>query len=152
MRDYGDQTPFLPFGESELDCELKFFGFHDGYKGRAYRAKVEVRKSDIDEIKPGKVFLLAFKLDGSADAKRAKMKELRQFVAAVMKADAADEKFSGNAAIETLSDASANDCLDGFGLHISSRNRPAVDKNKKPILDDEGKQKIYTNRYFSALK
>lgn len=154
LRDYGDQTPFLPYGESEVDGNLVFFGFHDGYKGKAYRAKILVTKSDTpDRVKVGKVYVLAFSLDGKAEAKRQKQKELRQFVAAVMKADAADENFSGNAAIATLSEASENECLEGFGVHVSSRDRGAVDKEtKKPILDGEGNQKIYTNRSFYALE
>lgn len=155
LRDYGDQTPFLPFGESELDCELVTFLYHDGYKGAAYRAKVRVTKSDSDEIKVGKVFMLAFKLDGTADQKRAKFKELRQFVAAVMKGDPSSDEFKANDAIVTLTDASSADALEGsgFGLHISSRDRPAVDsKTKEPIIDKKtGEQKVFTNRYFDAL-
>lgn len=155
LRDYGDQTPFLPYGESEVDGNLVFFGFHDGYKGKAYRAKILITKSDTpDVVKVGKVYVLAFSLDGKAEAKRQKQKELRQFVAAVMKADAADENFSGNAAIATLSEASENECLEGFGVHVSSRDRGATDKDtKEPILDEKtGKQKIYTNRNYSALE
>ena len=46
LRDYGDQTPFYPFGESECDAELVSFLYHDGYKGKAYRAKVKITKSE----------------------------------------------------------------------------------------------------------
>ncbi len=151
LRDYGDQTPFLPYGESEVDGDLVFFGFHDGYRGKAYRAKIKVTKSDADHVKVGKVYVLAFPLDGKPDAKRQKQKELRAFVAGCMKADPADEKFSGNKAIETLSDASEAEALEGICVHVSSRDRAAVDKDKKPIMKD-GVQVIYTNRSYSAVK
>jgi hypothetical protein len=157
LREYGDQTPFLPYVESELDVALVAFLYHDGYKGKAYRAKVKVSKvisSDNEAIRAEKVYVLAFPLDGKVEQQRNKKKELRQFVAAVMGADAADESFKANDAIETLVDASAAEALDGFGLHISSRDRGAVDKDtKEPILDPKTKeQKIYTNRNYSALK
>lgn len=153
LRDYGDQTPFLPFGESEIDADLVAFLYHNGYRGSAYRAKIKITKSDVETIKVGKIFCLHFKLDGTADQKRAKGKELRQFVAGIMSQDARDEAFKANDAIVTLSDASSAEALDGsgFGLHISSRDKPATDKDGEPILDKKtGEQKIFTNRYFSA--
>jgi hypothetical protein len=149
LRDYGDQTSFFPFGESEVDGDLVFFGFHDGYKGRAYRAKVEITKSDSEHVKVGKTFLLAFKLDGTPDQVRARKKELRQFVAAIMNEDASAEDFKANDAMATLSEASKEGALTGFGLHISSYDRPGVDsKTKQPIIDKDGKQKIFTNRSY----
>jgi hypothetical protein len=151
LRDYGDQTPFLPFGESEIDGDLVHFGFHAGYRGNAYRVKLKITKSDSDAIKVGKAYLLAFKLDGKPDEVRARKKELRQLVAAVMGADAASEAFLANEAMAALSEASKEEALEGFGLHVTSRDRPGVDsKTKEPILDKDGKQKIFTNRSFSA--
>jgi len=154
LRDYGDQTPFYPYGESEADCELVAFLYHDGYKGKAYRAKVKVVKSDAeDRVKVGKIYMMAFKLEGKPDQIRAKKKELRQFVGGVMGQNAADESFKANDAIELLTEASSVEALDGYGVHISSRDRPATDKDGKPILDDKtGVQRIYTNRNFSAFK
>jgi hypothetical protein len=155
LRDYGDDTPFYPFGESEADCELVSFLYHDGYKGKAYRAKVRVVKSDApDTLKVGKVYCFHFKLEGTVDQKRAKMKELRSLVAAVMGEDPKDANFKANDAMSLLTEASTAEALEGYGLHVSSRDRPAVDtKTKEPIIDQKtGKQKIFTNRYFKPLE
>ncbi len=156
LRDYGDQTPFLPFGESEIDADLVTFLYHDGYKGKAYRAKVKVTKSDADHVKEGKIYLIAFPLDGKKEQQTAKKKELRQFVAAIMKANPADEAFKANEAMSTLCDAHEAGALadSGFSLHISSRDRPGVDsKTKEPIMNQKtGQQMIFTNRNYSATK
>jgi hypothetical protein len=158
LREYGDQTPFLPFGEAEYDFTLNSFLYHDGYKGKAYRAKINITKvegRETDDVKVGKEYVLHFSLDGSAEQKRAKKKELRQFLAALMKEDPRDEEFKANSVIETLTEATAEEtCKDlELGGHISCRDRAQTDDDGEPVLDKKtNKPKIFTNRYYTALE
>lgn len=152
LRNYGDQTPFLPFGEGEYEADLSAFVYHDGYKGQAYRAKITITKSDRDDVKVGKLFVLQFPLDGKKEQKQAKLKELRQFLAACMSEDPKNEAFKANPAIELLTEATANEQMKTLelGLKISCRDKVARDKDTKEILTNKkGEEVTFTNRYYS---
>ncbi len=155
LRDYGDQTPFLPFGESEIVAKLVAFVFHDGYKGKAYRAKIKVEDNGgREDIRKGKLFVLHFSLEGKKDQVQAKKKELRQFVAAMFNADARDEAFKANDAMTTLCDLTAEEKLEeaDMKLRITSRDKQAVDKKTKEKILKDGKPLMFTNRYFDAFE
>jgi hypothetical protein len=155
LRDYGDQTPFLPFGEGEYVVKLVAFLFHDGYKGKAYRAKVKIVESDRDDVKVDKIFAMQFPIEGQKEQRNAKLKELRSFLAAVMGGDPKDEAFKANAAIETLSEATAEEVLEdvGYLIKVSCRDKVLRDKaTKEPLKDKSGKEKTATNRFYDHVE
>lgn len=156
LRDYGDQTPFYPFGESETVSQLVAFNYHDGYKGKAYRAKVKiVENGGREDMREGKLYVLHFSLDGNAEQQRAKKKELRQFVAAMFSADARDEGFKANEAMTTLCELTDSEEIEAaeMKLRISSRDKQGKDKKTdEPLFKKDGSPLMFTNRYYDAFE
>lgn len=154
LRDYGDQTPFLPFGASKVTVKLTAVLFHDGFRGKAYRAKFDVLKADREDIKVGYTYCIQFKLSDDKLQKEIKMKQLRSFVAAVFDADARDEAFDGNEALDTLLALTEADELAkaDMKVEIVSIDKQQVDKtSKEGKTNKDGSPKMVTNQFFNSV-
>lgn len=157
MTDYGDRTPFLPFGEGRYTVNLRKFFFHEGFKGNAYRTKFIVEKSNRGDVKEGDEYAVQFPLDGTKLQRPARARQLRAFVAANFGADPADVAFDGNGAIDSLSKLSDADGLgkDGdstFRIEIVCRDRQATDEDGKKLTNPDGSPKMFTNQFYNAIK
>lgn len=153
--DYGDQTPFLPYGDGRYKVRLTAFLFHDGFKGRAYRMKFKILESSRDDVEVGDIYMTQFKLGGdNVNQKRARMRQLRAVVAACYGQDPADESFDGNEALDTLCALSAANELNKdpdstFDIEIVCRDKVLIDdKTKKPFVDENGNPKKVTNQFY----
>lgn len=154
MTDYGNNTPFLPFGEGKYTAQLLHLAFHKGFKGKAYRAKFKVLTSDRKDVNVGYDYATQFKLSDDELKKEIAMKGLRSLCAAIFSADPSDKEFDGNRALKTLLDASTEDELAALDMkfEIVSREKQATDKvTKALVFDKDGKPKMFTNSFYNKV-
>lgn len=154
MTDYGNNTPFIPFGEGKYTAQLLHLAYHKGFKGKAYRAKVKILTSDRKDVNVGYDYAIQYKLSDDELKKEIAMKGLRATCAAVFDGDPADKAFDGNGALKTLLDASTEDELEGMDLkfEIVSREKQAVDKvTKELIFNKDGSPKMFTNQFYNKV-
>lgn len=155
MTDYGNNTPFIPFGEGKYVTRLLALAYHQGYKGNAYRAKVKILKSDRKDVNEGYDYAIQFKLAEDKTKREIQLKGLRSLCAAVYDADPADKDFDGNKALATLLELSTEDMLEGedMQLEIVSREKQAVDKvTKIPVNNPDGTPKMFSNLFYNKLE
>lgn len=155
LSDYGDQTPFLPFGQSKITARLTAMVFHKGFRGKAYRAKFEVLKSDRDDIKVGYTYCIQFKLSDDQLQTEIKMKALRSFVAAAFSADPRDEDYDANEGIDTLLELTEADALAGEDIQVEivSVDKQQVDKTtKEGRKNKDGSPKMVTNQFYNPVE
>ncbi len=155
LTDFGDQTPFLPFGPSKVVGKLTAFLYHEGFRGNAYRVKFDVISSDRADVKAGYTYCIQFPLSDDKLRKEIKMKQLRSFVASVFDADPRDEDYDANAGMGLLLELTEADALAGENMHIEivSVDKQMVDKDTKvPKKNPDGSPKMATNQFFNAVK
>lgn len=155
--DYGDKTPFLPFGDGTYTTRLLKIYYHKGFKaGKTYRAKVKVLKSDRADVKEGHSYALQFKIGGEKETQiQARARQIRAFVAAHFGADPSDKSFDGNGALKTLcdlsnADALAKDAESTFDVEIVCRDKQ-VEENGKKLTNSDGSPKMVTNQFYNPV-
>jgi len=158
MTDYGDRTPFLPFGEGRYTTRLQKIYFHEGFKaGNTYRSKVLILSSDRKDVKEGELYAIQLKLDGKDPLqKAARARAVRSYVAAHFGADPADAAFDGNGALDSLiklsdADALAKDADTTFEIEIVCKDKQ-VEENGKKVNNSDGSPKMFTNQYYNPIK
>ncbi len=144
---YSNGAPFVPFGELEATITLVQFHVREGQFGlSAYVVDVDVVASNSPLRQVGKRYALNFSFKGSEKAKMAELSRVVKFVAAALPAMASDP----NGARQFLVDQGADLVHAGIQVRLIQKNRQGKDKDGKPIRNDDGSPKFFTDKSFFA--
>ena len=155
LRDFGNSTPFLPFGKARYTAQLIGLVYHKGHKGRAFRAKFLILSSNRDDVDAGDERAHPFKFTEDAVKQELIWKSLRQLNAAAFKADPSSKTFDGNKAQAALIEATQHDMIKEMNIRVEIVADEVQAKNKDTkelIFNKDGSPKMFTNFYFNAIK
>lgn len=150
--DYGENTPFLPYGDGKYQVHLTAFFFKDGFKsGKSYRIYFKVLESDRADVKVGYTYARMIKVppQGENDVKtqtkrRVAAHALRSLAASVMGEDPKNKEFEANPVLETLEELHKEGQLEDANMlfQITARNTPP---------DPENGNKTFTNYFYDPI-